>query len=487
MLEGSSFARVLHSESFQHLLLAVFIDKAHTVHEAVSWRPANARLIMLRALVGHLIPLITMSATCPSPYRHSLITYAGLHPDYFLINLGNHRPELSTVIIPMEHDKSRFLDIAFLLPFGTQTSNFEPTIIYSDDLDVLTAMFWWFLDRLASMGLPVEAVDILHAGLSPEHQKKCLDDFKSCIVSFLLASEKVGVGMNFLKVRRVVQYLCKGLTLVRFEQCRGRCARTHGMTGIGYLVAEPRMMDKSIISVQSSHTENPGLVDLLQSDKCCDAVYDRWLEHPERLLSQSPRLCCSRSCCQPFLKPGREHRWIMVTPNADTPSSAIQITASEKDLIYKELISWRLKMWQEEWRSKWPAYGPKSLISDVDLEDISKHAGSITTLDDLVARTHIIHWSFLARPLFNAIQTALATVTGSSVTPLIDAGLSEIPTADPSLPTPAPEPSNVNRRPMQLLQRQTFMQLDLLKLEGWRGENRLCNCKSVYSHSLFIM
>lgn len=32
-------------------------------------------------------------------------------------------------------------------------------------------MFWWFLDRLASMGLLVETVDILHAGLSPEHQK----------------------------------------------------------------------------------------------------------------------------------------------------------------------------------------------------------------------------------------------------------------------------------------------------------------------------
>lgn len=119
MLEGPSFARVLHSESFQCLLLAVFIDEAHSVHEAASWRPAYARLIMLRALIGQHIPLIPVSATCPSLYRQSLITYAGLHPDYTLINLGNHRPELSTVIVPMEHEKSSFRDLAFLLPFGS--------------------------------------------------------------------------------------------------------------------------------------------------------------------------------------------------------------------------------------------------------------------------------------------------------------------------------------------------------------------------------
>jgi RecG-like helicase len=225
----------------------------------------------------------------PSPYQESLITYTGLRRDYTLINLGNHRSELSTVVIPMEHEISSFQDIAFLIPFGSRVSDFEPTIIYSDDLDVLTALFWWAQDRLAAMALPVEAVDILHAGLSPELQKKCLADFRNGTVKFLLASENVGVGMDFPNVRRAVQYLCRGLTLVRFEQRRGRCARTSGMTGIGYLIAEPRMMDKSVVSAQSSHTKDLGLVDLLQSDECCDVVYDRWLEHLERPPPQTPQ------------------------------------------------------------------------------------------------------------------------------------------------------------------------------------------------------
>jgi hypothetical protein len=85
--------------------------------------------------------MITILATLPSSYHESLHTYTGLKQDYILINLRNHCPELSTVIIPMQNDTFSFCDIAFLLPFGIQMSKLEPTIIYSDDLDVLTEMF----------------------------------------------------------------------------------------------------------------------------------------------------------------------------------------------------------------------------------------------------------------------------------------------------------------------------------------------------------
>jgi superfamily II DNA helicase RecQ len=221
MLEGPSFAKILHSKSFQNRLLGIYVDEAHLIHESTDWRPAYARLLLLRTLIGCNILMIAMSATLPSSYHESLHTYAGFKRDYVLINLGNHRPELSTVIIPMQNNTSSFRDIAFLLPFGIQASDLEPTIIYSDDLDVLTAMFWWARSRLASLGLPVELVDILHAGLTSYHQTKSLSDFRKGTVAFLLASEKIGVGMNFSNVRKVVQYLCRGLTLVRWEQRRG--------------------------------------------------------------------------------------------------------------------------------------------------------------------------------------------------------------------------------------------------------------------------
>jgi superfamily II DNA helicase RecQ len=88
------------------------------VHQTRSWRPSYSRIYQLRNIVGNEVPLICLSATCPEAFRVSLVTYAGLHPDYVLLNLGNFRPELSTMIVPMQHDIGSFLDIAFILPLG---------------------------------------------------------------------------------------------------------------------------------------------------------------------------------------------------------------------------------------------------------------------------------------------------------------------------------------------------------------------------------
>jgi superfamily II DNA helicase RecQ len=79
MLEGPSFTKVLHSEMFQRHLLAIYIDECHLVHEASSWRTAYMCLLLLQTLVGHDIPLITISATMPSMYRESLHQYAGVN------------------------------------------------------------------------------------------------------------------------------------------------------------------------------------------------------------------------------------------------------------------------------------------------------------------------------------------------------------------------------------------------------------------------
>ena len=231
---------------------------------------------------------------------------------------------------------------------------------------------------------------------------------------FLLALEKIGVGMNFANVHRVVQYLCKGLTLVRWEQRHGRCARTHGMTGTGYIIAESRMISGTDVTVNSPNMEDPALLDLLPSNDCCDAVYNHWLKIPLRPIAPTQRQCCSRSCCYPSMVPGHEHQWIVVSPGDNMREGEIRTTAEEKSVIYEQLMKWRLHHWQEKWRLEWPCYGPKSLISDADLENVAKHAGTITSIDHLQPLTHIIHWSQLAEPLFHAVRAALALATGAT-------------------------------------------------------------------------
>ena len=110
--------------------------------------------------------MVAISATLLSLYCHSLLKCAGLRVDYHLINLGNFRPELSTVVRYMEHENNSFKDLAFLLPDTVQLQDITKTIIYADDLEILTAMLWFFLERLSTLHLPISLIDILHAGLS---------------------------------------------------------------------------------------------------------------------------------------------------------------------------------------------------------------------------------------------------------------------------------------------------------------------------------
>ncbi|GJE84942.1 ATP-dependent DNA helicase [Phanerochaete sordida] len=119
MVESPRFARVLHCDTFKPLLQAVYLDEAHSVYESHDWRPAYARISGLRRALDRKVPFVALSATLPSPYRAALVKYAGFREDYVLVNLGNFRPELSLVVLPLQYPKTSFQDLAFTLPWGT--------------------------------------------------------------------------------------------------------------------------------------------------------------------------------------------------------------------------------------------------------------------------------------------------------------------------------------------------------------------------------
>ncbi|KAG2740621.1 hypothetical protein P692DRAFT_20851337 [Suillus brevipes Sb2] len=365
MMESPAMAKSLHAESFKAVLSTIYIDESHLVHESVSWRPAYSRLHLLRKLIGDHIPIIAISATLPTSYRDSLCIHAGMKNEYELINLGNFRPELSTVIINMCHDQSSFDDIAFLLPYGSCVPTILQTLVYCDDIVMYSP--------------------------AHTHQDTALVDFRRGTTKFLLTTEKLGAGMNFAAVRRVVQYLVRCVTLVRWSQRHGRGARTAGITAIGYLLVEKTMQSDGEFSVNVPKTADPGLLDLIHTKECCDSVLDKWLESPPRSPSQSPRLCCSN--CIPSLVPPHELQWIMETFNHnDQHERCGPLTRDEKKQVFDQLVEWRVGHLREHWREQWPSYGPQSFISDDDLSSLAKHSRSITTVEQLTAHLTSCIW-----------------------------------------------------------------------------------------------
>ncbi|KAJ7064234.1 P-loop containing nucleoside triphosphate hydrolase protein [Mycena amicta] len=274
MLESPSFSRLLHSKSWRGRLSGIYVDEAHLVHQSHIWRPSYSCLYQLRNIVGHDVPVICLSTTCPAQYRDALVTYAGLSPDYTLINLGNFCPELSTIIFPFQHDINTFLDLAFILPLGSRESDLAKmkTLVYSDDLDLLTDMFWWAFSRVGSMQIPTHTIDIIHAGLSARHQELCLQDFRDGPTSILFSSSKISAGMNFGGVGRVVQYKVRGLSVPDLDQ--------RWESAVMVVLVEPSMQLGADILMQNPGDQDPGMVELIQSNLCAEVIIQRRLDNP---------------------------------------------------------------------------------------------------------------------------------------------------------------------------------------------------------------
>ena len=176
------------------------------------------------------------------------------------------------------------------------------------------------------------------------------------------------------------------------------------------------------LSVNEPGLEDPGIVDLIQSaeevdGECANLIFDRWLENPPRTeLHSCLRNCCSS--CNKALIPGRELEWIEVNPGPaeEAGEGPFRSSSSEKKNIYNELKRWRLEVWKRDWWDSWPSYGPKTLVSDCDLENLSNCAGcSIFTIQDVHRHTRLIHWPELGVPLLNALREALMVVHGFDV------------------------------------------------------------------------
>jgi superfamily II DNA/RNA helicase len=121
----------------------------------------------------------------------------------------------------MEHDITSFLDIAFILPLGCREADLVKTLIYVDNIELLTKVFWWACQRAASIGLRDYVIDIVHSGLSVRHQEICLEPFPTGRTAILLGSSKISTSMNFPGVCRVIQYKYCDLTIPDFDQRRG--------------------------------------------------------------------------------------------------------------------------------------------------------------------------------------------------------------------------------------------------------------------------
>lgn len=453
-LESPNFAPLLHNPDFITLISHIIVDEVHSVIEAGTYRSSYTRLNNLRRIAeskGAQIPIVAMTATMPPHYRSAVNASLGLKLDTYNINLGNFRPELSMVIMEIDGGPGRRFQELDTLLFGSgnlATNNgaggLPKTIVYVDDIKLLTELFWWITGKLVRLGLAaVRMVDVYHAGMSEVHKKLVQDDFAPITshLVLLLASEALGCGANPKGVQRVIQYRCSGLTMSQVSQRFGRGGREDGGSSVGYLLHEKRLGLEGTLSPEQPGTEDFGLLQLIQLENCCNEIVDRYFNNPPRLLEAACRCC---RCCpaEPNTSEAR-FEWIMEDPaeffhGATKP--AAELSTDQREELFALLDVWREKTWRLEWRDEWIWFGPGDLISDSDLKNIVKNAAKINSLDDLRAHTGIVYWTEISGPLYRALQEY-----GNQVSPTLplfpsNNNTAPLPTQTPSA---APPPDTI--------------------------------------------
>ncbi|KAJ6558945.1 hypothetical protein B0H10DRAFT_1967174 [Mycena sp. CBHHK59/15] len=91
-------------------------------------------------------------------------------------------------------------------------------------------------------------------------------------------------------------------------------------------------------SIENPGEQDPGMIELVQSDECAEAIIQRRLDNSKHTRDPSYN-CCNQ--CDPSMKPGREYQWVEENPG---PSSAVpaahKSTNAQRELILKWPTTW---------------------------------------------------------------------------------------------------------------------------------------------------
>lgn len=67
---------------------------------------------------------------------------------------------------------------------------------------------------------------------------------------------------------------------MRWVQRHGCGAHDPGSTAVGIILVEKKMQRNQGLSPDMLGNEDTGLLELVQTTRCCQAVLDQWLENP---------------------------------------------------------------------------------------------------------------------------------------------------------------------------------------------------------------
>ncbi|KAJ3552473.1 hypothetical protein NM688_g4132 [Phlebia brevispora] len=249
MLEHAGLMKLLHTSSFTDDIVAVVVDEAHCIsHWGHDFRPHYRQLATIRSLVPLNVPFLATSATMPpnvlADIQHTL--HFASHRTFFL-NLGNDRPNITLLVSRLQSPKDLGA-LDFVLDETVSEEELIETVIYVNTRDLALQVRHHLVEQVPECYR--SQIDFIHSRRSRRAKKRVMERFRNGEIKILIATEVAGMGVDFLHILRIVQFMITK-SLAELLQHYGRGGRA-GQPALFVLFVEP-----SVFKLVKKRSTNP--------------------------------------------------------------------------------------------------------------------------------------------------------------------------------------------------------------------------------------
>src|ERR1700722_19683349 len=200
-LAHPEFSKLMRSTDFTKNIALLAVDEVHCVSQwRDNFRKCYVDLGRFRSYISNSVPILAASATLPPSILKQVQACLLISKnDSFLVNLGNDRLNIMSILCHMCGAASDLAALDFTLDEGLSGNALKRTIIFFNTRE-LTQLGYRHLKRQLPQNMH-DQIGFLHACRTTDAKNETMESFQEGKIKILCATEAAGM------VRRILSFI----------------------------------------------------------------------------------------------------------------------------------------------------------------------------------------------------------------------------------------------------------------------------------------
>jgi superfamily II DNA/RNA helicase len=246
---------------FSTRLRLIFVDEAHCISTwGGTFRPDFELLGHLRVRTLRHVCVAVASATLPEHVLAAVQKAMRLTKDAVRVEITNDRPNIALSVRTMEHAKTSYGDLAFLIgPESKAPGDIDTTLVYCNERLACEEAAYVLRRRAEDLGIDPECIAFYHAKIGEREKRRLEERLRSGAIRILVCSDAVGMGCDMRNIKRVVLW---GLppSFCSLAQRAGRAVRDFTQLGEAVLIVTKPQLKAALDAAQGTLSEADAVV-----------------------------------------------------------------------------------------------------------------------------------------------------------------------------------------------------------------------------------